>query len=121
FESWMNLNLLVERVAAGTVAAVGGLGLLLAIVGLAGAVAYSVSERRREIGIRVALGAQSGQLMRMVLRQVLAVAGTGVFAGLALGIAATIFVRSWLYQIGPVELTVLIPVAAAMLAISLLA
>jgi ABC-type antimicrobial peptide transport system permease subunit len=96
------------------------MALLLAVVGLFGAISYSVIERKKELGIRVALGARSAQLMQLVLRQTLAIAGTGVILGNALGVALTILLRSPFYGISPVEWTVLVPVGAAMLGISLL-
>ncbi|HXJ40479.1 MAG TPA: FtsX-like permease family protein, partial [Bryobacteraceae bacterium] len=120
FSHWLNLTLLVERLVAGIVGALSALGLLLATIGLAGAVSSSVSQRTRELGLRVALGAGSAQLLNMILGQVLAVAGTGVALGLALGIGGTILLQSKFYQIGPVEWTVLLPVAAMMLTVSLL-
>jgi ABC-type antimicrobial peptide transport system permease subunit len=119
FEKWMNLMLLTERLSTGVVEALSALGLLLAVLGLSGAVSYSVSQRKRELGIRIALGARSGQLLKMVLRQVLPVAGMGVAIGILLGVGATILLRSRFYQIGAVEWSVLIPVSAAMLAVSL--
>ena len=91
--------------------------MLLAIVGLFGTVSYSVSERRKEFGIRVALGAQPWQLLRMVFRQTILVAGSGTILGILVGVGATIFLRSRFYGIGAVEWSVLIPVAAAMLAV----
>ena len=60
FDSWMNLTLFFERMAAGCVAGLSALGLLLAAIGLFGAISYSVSERRKELGIRVALGGEAG-------------------------------------------------------------
>jgi hypothetical protein len=120
FENWLSLSLLPERMAAGVVAGLSGLGLLLAAMGLAGAVSYSVSQRKRELGIRVALGAGSGQLVRMVLRQVLLIAGTGIAIGLLLGAGAGMLLRSQFYRMGAVEWTVLIPVSSLMLAVSLL-
>ncbi|SPF40575.1 putative Permease [Candidatus Sulfopaludibacter sp. SbA4] len=120
YDNWINLTLLTERIAAGCVAALSGLGLLLAIIGLYGAISYSVSERRKELGIRVALGAQPWHLLKMILRQTFAIAGTGVAVGLLLGIGATMLLRSQFYEIGAVEWTVLLPVSAAMLGVSLL-
>ena len=55
-QSWMNLSLLAQRVTAGCVAILSALGLLLAVIGLFGAISYSVSERKRELGIRVCAG-----------------------------------------------------------------
>jgi putative ABC transport system permease protein len=120
FNHWVDFTLLVERITAASVAALSALGLVLAIVGLFGAISYSVSERKKELGIRVALGARPAQLLKMILRQTLAIAGAGVAIGTLLGVAATITLRSQFYGIGAVEWTVLVPVAAAMLAVSLL-
>jgi hypothetical protein len=119
FDAWMDLTLLFERITAGCVGGLSALGLLLAVIGLFGAVSYSVSERRKELGIRVALGARPAQLLKMVLRQTLAIAGAGIAAGLLLGIGATILLRSIFYGMSPVEWIVLVPVAVAMLAVSL--
>jgi predicted permease len=120
YDHWADLSLLPDRYAAAGVAGLSALGLLLAVVGLFGAISYSVSERKKELGIRVALGARPWQLLRLVLRQTLVIAGSGIAAGLLLGIAATVLLRSQFYGIGAVEFTVLVPVSAAMLAISLL-
>jgi predicted permease len=120
FDSWMDLTLLGDRITAGCVAALSGLGLLLAVIGLFGAISYSVSERKKELGIRVALGAQPRQLLQMVLRQTLVIAGTGVAVGILLGVGATMLLRSQFYNVSAVEWTVLVPVGAAMLAVSLL-
>jgi len=119
-QSWMNLTLLTERIAAGCVAALSALGLLLAIIGLFGAISYSVRERKKELGIRAALGARPWQLIEMVLRETMLVAGAGVAIGTVLGVGATVLFRSQLYGISAVEWTVLLPVGAAMLALSLL-
>jgi hypothetical protein len=119
FDDWMNLDLFVERSAAAAATLLSALGLLLAIIGLLGAVSYSVRERKKELGIRVALGARQDQLVAMVLRQTAAVAGTGVGIGAALGIGATAVLQSQLYRIGAVEWTVLLPVSAIMIVASL--
>jgi putative ABC transport system permease protein len=119
-EGWMSLTLLPKRIVAWGVAALSALAILLAILGLSGALSYSVSERKRELGIRVAVGARPGQLLAMVLRQTMWIAGTGVVLGILMGVGGTIVFRSQLYGIQTVEWLVLIPVAAAMLAISAL-
>jgi macrolide transport system ATP-binding/permease protein len=120
FNDLLNFNLLMQRVAAGCVASLSALALLLAVLGLFGAVSYSVSERKKELGLRVALGAQSWELLKMILRQTLRTAGTGVGIGIVLGVAATILFRSQFHGITAIEWTVLVPVAIAMLAVSLL-
>jgi predicted permease len=73
---------------ADIVAALGLMGLVLAVVGLYGLVAYSVSRRTREIGIRMAIGADRLKVMRMVLKQGLQLGGAGVAAGLVLSVVA---------------------------------
>jgi predicted permease len=119
YEAWMNLTLLPQRITAAVVAALSGIGLALAIVGLAAAISYSVSERRKELGIRVALGARPWQLLRMILRQTGVVAGVGVAAGIGLGVGGTAALRSQLFGISPVEWTVLVPVGAGVLGVAL--
>jgi len=119
FDTWLNLTLLSERVTAGCVAALSGLGLLLAVIGLFGAISYSVSERKKELGIRVALGARPRQLLKMVLRQTLRIAGAGVAIGMMVGVGVTTLVRSQLFGIGVVEWPVLAAVSAAMVLVAL--
>jgi predicted permease len=118
-ENIENLSLLPERIVAGCVAALSVLGLLLAGVGLFGAISYSVSERKKEFGIRVALGAQPWQLLKMVFAQTFSIVGVGTMIGIMLGVGVTLVVRSEFYRVGAVEWSVLVPVGAAMLAVSL--
>jgi putative ABC transport system permease protein len=120
FDSWTNFSLLEERLTAYAVAGLSALGILLAIVGLFGAISYSVSERRKELGIRVALGARPGQLLEMVLRQTLFITGAGTAIGIVLGVGITVLLRSQFYGVSAVEWTVLVPVTLAMLALSAL-
>jgi ABC-type antimicrobial peptide transport system permease subunit len=89
------------------------------VIGLFGAISYSVSARKKELGIRVALGAVPWQLLQLILRETLLVAGTGVVIGTLLGVAATVVFRSQMYGIRAVEWTVILPVGVAMLALSL--
>jgi predicted permease len=117
FDSWLNLTLFFERATAACVAGLSGLGLLLAVIGLFGAISYSVSERRKELGIRVVLGARPGQLLEMIVRHTLLIAGSGVAIGLLLGVGTTLLLRSQFYQVRAVEWTVLLPVSLAMLAV----
>ena len=120
FDNWMSLSLLTQRIAAGFVAVLSALGLLLALIGLFGAISYSVRERKKELGIRVALGARPGQLLALILRETMFVAGSGVLIGTLLGVAATGVFQSQLYGINTIEWNVLLPVALGMMTLSLL-
>ncbi|MGC1420727.1 MAG: ABC transporter permease [Terracidiphilus sp.] len=79
------------------------IALLLGIVGLYGVIAYSASQRTREIGIRIALGAQRNTITTMFVRQGLALAGGGIGCGLLLAFAATRFLKSLLFHVSPVD------------------
>ena len=79
-------GLMLYQLGAGLAASLGLLGLLLAIVGVYGVVSYAASQRTHEIGIRIALGAQREQILRMIFRQGLLIVGVG----LAVGILATL-------------------------------
>ncbi|HLM99195.1 MAG TPA: ABC transporter permease [Bryobacteraceae bacterium] len=77
--------------------------LLLASLGIYGVVSYSVSRRRNEIGIRIALGARGGDVYRMVLRQGLAPVALGLIAGVAVALAAGRILSSLLFQVSPTD------------------
>jgi hypothetical protein len=110
----MNLSLVSQTWIFECVAGLSALALFLAVLGLFGAVSYSVGERKRELGIRVALGALPSHLLKMILGQTLAVTGAGVAAGLALGIVASTLLRSQFYGVHRVEWMALGPVGIAM-------
>jgi predicted permease len=99
----------------------GGMALLLAIVGLSGVIAYSVSQRRREIGIRMALGAQQSDLVRMFVRHGLALAGVGVVCGLAAAAAVTRLMRSLLFHVSPSDPLTYLAVSFGLIATAVLA
>jgi ABC-type antimicrobial peptide transport system permease subunit len=77
------------------------LATLIACVGLYGAVSYSVVRRTGEIGIRMALGAQRGGVVRMVMREVLTLVAAGLVVGMAAALATSKFVASFLYGLTP--------------------
>jgi predicted lysophospholipase L1 biosynthesis ABC-type transport system permease subunit len=111
---WVQLALYIPSVTLVCISAFGALAFILAAVGLYGAVFYSVSERKKELGIRVALGAGPSDLWRMILRQTSVVTVLGVCLGILSGIAAGTLVRSLLYGIHPVEWMVFLAVALTM-------
>jgi ABC-type antimicrobial peptide transport system permease subunit len=77
------------------------IALILAAVGVGGVMAYSVTQRIQEIGIRVALGAQRGTIVGMVLRRGMLLAGVGITAGLLASLAGTRIVSTFLFGVGP--------------------
>ena len=111
---WMQLALYIPWITLVCISAFGTLAFILAAAGLYGAVFYSVSERKKELGIRVALGAEPSDLWRMILRQTSVVTILGVCLGILSGIAAGTVVRSLLYGIHPVEWIVFLGVALTM-------
>ncbi len=89
------------RLTAVAMSVFAGAALLLAALGVYGIVAYSVSQRSREFGIRVALGARQGQIIGMVVGQNLRLVGLGLGFGLVAAIPATRLLRGLLFQVGP--------------------
>lgn len=85
-------------------------GLLLAAMGIYATIAYAATQRTREIGIRVALGAQSGDVLRLVLRRGVALAAIGVVLGLAGALAGTRVMASLLYSVGATDPAVYVAV-----------
>jgi predicted permease len=113
--------LFANRLIAQLVTTIGLLGLLLATIGLYGVIAYSVSRRTREIGIRMAIGAGSGEVLRMVLRQGGALILTGLALGLGLAVLLAPALRSLLVGVSPWDPAVFLAVPLLLTAVSLLA
>ncbi len=97
------------------------MALLLGIIGIYGVIAYSVSQRRREIGIRLALGAPQSDLQRMFIRYALELAVIGVVIGLAAAAGLTRLMSSLLFGIAPMDPVTYAAVPAVLLAAALLA
>jgi putative ABC transport system permease protein len=115
-----NFALYIPRMVLICISAFGALAFVLAAAGLYGAVFYSVSERTREMGIRVALGAQPLDLWKLILRQTSTITAIGIILGIAGGVGASVLARSLLYHIQAVEWIVLFAVGIAMLAMTLI-
>jgi putative ABC transport system permease protein len=105
-------------IVLGTFAAV---ALVLAAVGLYGVVSFSVGQRVREMGVRVALGASAGSILRLVLRQSLGITVAGVVVGLVGAVAASRVLRSLLFGIAPGDPVTLTVVALVMLVVATVA
>jgi predicted permease len=120
-EAQIAATLLPVRVGMWVVSAVGVVALLLAAVGLYGVIAYSVSRRTREIGIRVALGARPGTVVSLVLRQGLLVAVAGLAIGALLAVVATRALAGMLYGVSLADPIAWSGAAAAILGAAVLA
>jgi predicted permease len=81
----------------------GGLGLILAMGGIYGVISYGVTQRTREIGLRLALGAQRGSVLRMVIREGMTLAGLGIAIGIGGALALTRFLQSLLFEVKPTD------------------
>ena len=118
-EDLLWVSLARARFSTVVLAVFAGMALLLAITGIYGVLSYSVAERTREIGIRVALGAQRTNVLRMVLRQGLVLAGFGIAIGVAAALAATRLLASLLFGVGPNDPLTFASVAGLLLAVAL--
>jgi putative ABC transport system permease protein len=117
FETQVDESLLQPRMVALLSAFFGGLALLLAMIGLYGVTAYGVARRQAEIGIRMALGAQPGSVVWLVLREVAAMLAIGTLLGLGASLAAGRLVASLLYGVKPHD-AVPLAIAAVVLGIA---
>jgi predicted lysophospholipase L1 biosynthesis ABC-type transport system permease subunit len=113
-------GLLLYQVVAGLAGVMGTLGLILAVVGLYGVLSYVVSQRTMEIGVRMALGAQRGDILRIVYRQGLWIVGIGLAVGMAASLGAAHLVRSMI-AVSATDPMTYIAVTAALAAIAMLA
>jgi predicted permease len=110
-----------ERLLVWLVGLFGAITLVLACVGLYGMVAYSVTGRTREIGLRMALGADRAAVLGMILRQVLITAGGGIAIGVPVALVATRVVRSLLYGVKTNDTASFLAAAGMVLAVAILA
>jgi ABC-type antimicrobial peptide transport system permease subunit len=109
-----------QRFGIHVLGALGGIALLLTVLGTYVVAESMVVRRRRELGIRAALGAGRAQLRRLVLRDTARLVGIGLVAGLALAIAGGRLIRSLLYQVEPLDPAVLVTAAASIFGLALL-
>ena len=117
----IELQRLVPRVGATLLGVLGTFGLILAAIGVYGVVAHAVTQRTREIGIRIALGAQHCDVMLLIIRQGMTVCTIGAAVGIVLALAVSQVLGSLLYGIGASDPPTYLTVVAVLLAVALLA
>jgi hypothetical protein len=119
-QNLLDLAYFQARAAVWCLGAFGILALMLAVTGIYGLTAYTVSRRVREIGIRVAIGAQPGQVLRAVLGRIGAIVTLGAIAGIGGGVACSTVLAHVVEQAAPRDPLVLASVTATMIAAALL-
>ena len=120
-ETWMSARAAQPRFYAVCAVVFGTVALLLAAFGLYGAVSYAISQRRREIGVRMALGAARGDVVLLVVRQGGALVAAGVILGLLSAAATTRVVESVLFGVTPMDPLVSAAGTKVLIAVALLA
>jgi predicted permease len=117
----VNDSLVQERLMALLSGLFGALALLLAMIGLYGTFSYLVTQRQREFGVRMALGAAPGAILSLVMRDIIAVLAGGMVAGILISLAATRVLQQMLFGLGPRDATTMLLAAGVLTAVALLA
>jgi putative ABC transport system permease protein len=120
-QQYMTLPLFPARTTGVLLGVSGFLALALTTIGLFGVISYIVSQRTHEIGVRMALGARQGDVLRLVVRHGLFLTVIGLVVGLGISFGAAQLLSSLLYGIGPTDLTTFIGVALLMCVVAVLA
>jgi putative ABC transport system permease protein len=120
-EQATSIVLLPQQAGAIVTAVLGGIGLLLAAAGLYGLMAFSAGRRTREIGIRIALGAGRGDVIRMMIGEGVRLGAIGIGAGLALAAATTWLMQNWLFGVSPLDVPTFAGTSAVFAAVALTA
>lgn len=115
------LQLIPVQAAATLLGVLGAIGLTVAAIGIYGVTTYSVNQRKHEIGVSLALGAQRSQVLKLVLKEGLGLALVGIVVGLLTAVGTTHFVSSFLYGISPFDPTTFAAVSALLAAVALVA
>ncbi len=119
-EKQMDESLITERLVASLSSAFGFLATILAAIGLYGVMAYMVAQRTREIGVRMALGAALNDVVWLVMREVLLLAGIGIAVGLPAAWALSRYVKSQLYGVAPTDVFTMALATVGIAAVALL-
>lgn len=119
--SYTSAAYFMQRIAASLLSILGSLALLLSAIGLYSVMAYNVARRRREIGVRLALGATGGQILRLVVGRGLGLVGAGLLAGALLTVVGTRALSSLLFGVSPLDAAAVGGAMALLVGITLLA
>jgi len=121
FTELIDKRLLYERLLTALSVSFGALGILICAVGIYGVAAYSVSRRTAEIGVRMALGATPGAVMRLIFREHIVLVCAGLCAGATGALLLTRFLRTWLFGVSPSDVPSLVGSMLALAAVTALA
>jgi predicted permease len=117
----MDVSIAPRRFSAGLVGVFAAVAMLLSSIGIYGLLAYMVGQRSREIGIRVALGAQRSDILKLILGKGLLLAGAGISIGLVLASAAAPMIATLLYGVHAIDVTVFATVPLVLMIVAFLA
>jgi predicted permease len=120
-QEWIDLALIGRRLPMMIGLAFGVVALFLAAVGVYGVLAYNVAQRRRDLGVRMALGGTSGDVFRLVLTYGLKIVGVGLVIGLVLSILLGQLMKTLLFNVAPINPAVLVLVTLGLSAVALVA
>ena len=120
-EAMLSENVAAPRFRTLLFAVFAGLAVCLAMAGVYGVMAYAVGQRSNEIGLRIALGASTGSVLRLIIGQGLVLAGLGLALGLAAAVAGTRLLTSMLFQVKPNDPLVYLAVASLLGIVALVA
>lgn len=121
FEEHIGVSLFLQRMAATLLSAFGFLSLSLAALGLNGVMAYAVSQRTRELGIRISIGASKSDVLKLVLGQAMTLVAIGMMGGLVTSLVVTRFAAKLLYGISPADPVTFTLIAVLLFAVALVA
>jgi putative ABC transport system permease protein len=117
----VNSSLAPRRFVVTVLSVFAGMALLMAAIGLYGVISYAVTQRTQELGVRVALGAQQGEILRLVLGQGMRLAGAGAAIGLAVSVIASRLLRNELFHVSSFDPLTFALMAAVLIGAALLA
>jgi predicted permease len=117
----VNSSLAPRRFVVTVLGVFAGMALALALIGLYGLISYAVTQRTQELGVRMALGAEPAEILRLVLAQAMKLAGIGAAAGLAVSLAMSRFLRGELFHVSAFDPLTFLLMGAALIAAALIA